>query len=352
MNRPPSPRPDNPIDARRREAAFLRWTAEITREGIDNKTLDTIANRVFLTADVANDPSLAAMLREFIAQRRAELAAAAAIDDARSGTQSAPAASFPRHSEPDRLQTNLVFDRLLVEFATHLSYFDEHGARVVLAKIDELHRKYSQWVDARRVEAAQADLQAMIVKRDGLQRSVDELENRAIKAARSGDHDSASAALKKLSAIHATRPTLMSDARLDHLRAVLMSASEVEEHRLAARELIAREKSVLTEVKGLAKAVHAFHDVARRFAHDSPEFAAAEAAYRKTVRAVKSHDTEWLCELIVELSDLIEEIHAPHATADRQFDRFIRAVKQHLHSAREEILAIARESPSNPGRDP
>ncbi|MBL8880190.1 MAG: hypothetical protein JNG88_13815 [Phycisphaerales bacterium] len=352
MNRPPSRRPDNPLDARRREAVYQRWTAMITREGVDDKTLDTIANRAFVTSEVADDPSLAAMLRAFIAQRRAELSAAARAHDHSGTAEVGSDSAETRAGEPDRHQTSLVFDRLLVELATHFAYLDEHGARAVLAKIEELQARYPQWIDERRVETARADLQGMLTKRDGMQRQVDELENRAVKAAQTGDHDTAATALKKLSAIHATRPSLMSDARLDNLRAALMAASEVEEHRAAARELIAREKAVLTEVRALAAAVHAFHEVARRNPHDSPEFFAAETNYRKTVRDVKTHDTEWLCELILELSDLIEEIHAPHGTADRQLDRFIHAVKRTLHEARAEILAIARENAPKSGKNP
>lgn len=320
----------------------MRWSATITREGIDDKTLDTIANRAFTSTEVSEDSQLAAMLRAFIAERRSALAIEHASHESQSSSSQTPPEQT-RHTEPDRYQTNLVFDRLTVELSTHLSYLDEHGARAVIARLEELCERYPQWLDARRIDTARADLQSMLVKRDGLQRQVDELETRTLCAARAGDHDSASAALKKLTAIHATRPSLFSDARFDNLRATLISASEVEEHRAAARDLIARESAVLKEVKELAAAVHEFHQASQRLPHDSTEYEAAEIRYRDTVLSVKSHDTEWLCDLIVELSDLIEDIHAPHARAGVQLDRFIRTVKRHLHAARREILEIRDE---------
>lgn len=341
MHQPPPKRSSSPIDTRRREAAFLRWTATITREGVDDKTLDAIANRAFLSAEVSDDPVLGEMLRTYVGERRAELAAQRRAQE--SGTPLAPP-TISQSSEPDRYQTNLAFDRLLVELETHLRYLDEHGAREVLARLEDMLGRYPQWIDPRKLDIARTDFQNMLQRREHLGKQVDELENRAIRAARSGDHETASAALKKLSAIHATRPSLLPDARLDRIRAALIAASEHEEHRAAARELVARERAVLDEVRGLAAAVHEFHVAAQRLPHDSPEFAAAEKRYRETVRAVKAHDTEWLCDLIVELSDLIEEIHAPHPQADRQLDRFIRTVKHHLHAARDEILAIHRDS--------
>lgn len=349
MYRPPPKRNDNPLDARRREAAFLRWSAAILREGVDDKTLDAISNRAFLSSEVSGDPALSEMLRTFVAGRRTELAAQRREQE--SGPSATPMTP-PRESEPDRYQTNLAFDRLLVELETHLRYLDEHGAREALARLEDMRSRYPQWIAPQRLDSAKTDFQAMLHRRDHLRQQVDELEERTIRAARTGDHETASAALKKLSAIHATRPSLLPDARLERIRAALVAASEREEHRAAARELVAREKAVLEEVRGLVAAVHEFHNAVQQLPHDSPKYRAAEHRYRDTVRAVKAHDTEWLCDLIVELSDLIEEIHAPHPQADQQLDRFIRTIKHYLHTARNEILAIHHETGTPPTAAP
>ena len=57
----------------------------------------------------------------------------------------------------------------------------------------------------------------------------------------------------------------------------------------------------------------------------------------------RSHDTEWLAELMIELDTLLEDLEDASGQAETQVDRFITSVRTALHRLRKEIQTIQRE---------
>lgn len=141
-------------------------------------------------------------------------------------------------------------------------------------------------------------------------------------------------------AIHTLLPGLLPDRHLQELRDEITHGGEEHEHRQAARELIARERVVAAEINQLAAAIHRFHEVARQVPHDAEAYRQAEAAYQQAVRETRTHDAEWLADLMLELDSLLAELHDTSGKAEAQVSRFIDSVRTALIRMRHEIREI------------
>jgi hypothetical protein len=178
-------------------------------------------------------------------------------------------------------------------------------------------------------------------RREALIADIETLARRACEAARRGKGEAAAADLRKLSSIHAARPRLLTEARFAEIREEIAHGGQEHEHREAARRLIERERAVAGEIRKLADVVHRFHLVASRVPPDSATYQQAEFAYREAVKTVRSHDQEWLAELILELDAFLDEMHGEKAA--RQVDRFLASVRRAHRQLIDEIREIHRE---------
>lgn len=328
-----------PAEAKRHDAAFQRWCGEILREVRDRQSLAWVSARALSDPDISGDAEVESRLRGFIAEREAELRLAETAYASSEWTPPpAPRAAPPT---PSQAQVRVAFERLRHAFEDDVTHFDEPRAREQLGELDAMQKRYANWLDPAGVERCRESLARMIRQRDALRADIEALANRACDAARRGEHEAAAADLRKLSSIHAARPRLLTDGRFAEIRDEIARSGAEHEHRVAAGHLIERERAVASEVRRLADTVHRFHLLAQRVAHDSEAYLRAEREYHAAVATVRSHDKEWLAELILELDAFLDELHDEKAA--RQVDRFLSSVRQAHRRLIDEIREIHRE---------
>ncbi|MCG3130122.1 MAG: hypothetical protein FLDDKLPJ_00870 [Phycisphaerae bacterium] len=299
------------------------------------------------------------MLRSVVAQLRADLSRPAEVTPVtrpvtdRPLQESASGGAEPRTWTSERV--HFAFNQLQHEFHDHLVRFDELRARAALDRINALLAAHPAQIDAEQVARCERVLAHLADRRVSLEAHVDKLEQRAVDAARRGDHEAAARALRRLSTVHALRPVVLPDDRFRAVRDAMIAASQDREHQRAARALIDRERAVAAEIRTLANVIHRFHVVVRTTPHDAPEYRDAERRYHEAVAQVRSHDRDWFAALILELVDLLEEGHLPPHKGQHQVDRFLDSVRAALHNLRAEIQKIETESrhpappPARPG---
>ncbi|MFN0136007.1 MAG: hypothetical protein ACKVS9_07800 [Phycisphaerae bacterium] len=336
-------------DSRHRDALYQRFAAELYREARDATALSTAANRILTHPEVAADAELSAQLRSVIASRESEITARRAIQAAETKSSLDPdvpvftSSAKPQSTAPSKSQINAALDRLRRELDERLSHFDLAGGRDVLARIVETQARYGELVNASMVERCKHDIAACEARKKLLLDEIDSLEARAIESAHKGQHESAAQALKRLSSIHATRPSLLPADRFEKLRQAVASSGEHFEHREISRELVARERLVADELRHIAAAVHEFHGVSHQVPHDHPDYLAAERKYHEAVRELKAHDKEWYADLVVELDELMDDLHDPTGRAAAQVTKFIESVRSALRHIVREIREIREE---------
>lgn len=336
-------------DARHREALYQRFTAELYREARDVTALAAAANRILNAPEVVADAELSSQLRSVIASREAEINARRAIQMAEDRSALAPDNAVfnePTRRQPDapsKAQISGAIDRLRRELDERLAHFDIDGAHHVLRRIVETQARYSDLVSGATVDRCKHDLAAVEARKAQLAKEIDMLEASAADAARKGQHESAANALKRLSSIHAARPTLLSGDRMEQIRHAVAAGGEQFEHREVSQALVARERAVAHELRHIAAAVHDFHVVSHRVPHDHPDYQIAERAYHAAVRELKTHDKEWFADLVVELDELMDDLHDPTGRAAERVTRFIESVRAALRHVVTEIRAIHAE---------
>ncbi len=328
-----------PAEAKRHDAAFQRWCAEILREVRDRQSLAWVSARALSDPDIRGDAEIESRLRGFIAEREAELRLAETVYGS---PEAPPLPTFTKAPPtPSQAQVRVAFERLRHAFDDDVAHFDEPRAREQLGELDAMQKRYANWLDPAGVERCREALARMVRRRDALRADIDELARRACHAARRGDNEAAASDLRKLSSVHAAQPRLLTDARFAEIREQIARSGAEHEHRLAARRLIERERAVAAEVRRLADVVHRFHLLARREPHDSDAYLRAEREYHAAVATVRSHDKEWLAELILELDAFLDELHDEKAS--KQVDRFLASVRLAHRRLIDEIRQIHRE---------
>jgi hypothetical protein len=332
--------PMRPVDAKRREATFQRWCGEILRETRDRRSLAWISARALNDSDVVADPELAGRLRGFVAEREAELRLMEAEYQSRPPSY-APSAPRAEPHAPTQAQVRVAYQRLLHALEDDIAHFDEARAQEELGELDAMQKRYANWLDPAAVASSRKAVERLARRREALIADIETLARRACEAARRGKGEAAAADLRKLSSIHAARPRLLTEARFAEIREEIAHGGQEHEHREAARRLIERERAVAGEIRKLADVVHRFHLVASRVPPDSATYQQAEFAYREAVKTVRSHDQEWLAELILELDAFLDEMHGEKAA--RQVDRFLASVRRAHRQLIDEIREIHRE---------
>ncbi len=343
-----------PTEQKHREGLLQQLSAEIMREACDVPTLDRTAARVMNQPVVHADPVLAGSLRAFIAERRSMLERDAAerrrLIEGEDAPRPAPAQRDARGDEPPtREQILAAFERLRIELDDELLHLNLSAAQNTLARVEEMARRYPAYIAPSILERCRTEATRGEQRRLRLREQVRALAEQAVAAAQQGDHEVAAQALRRLSSVHASRPLLLPDAEFAAIRERIATASDAAEHRSAARELVARERAVAADIRKLATIIHRFHLASRRAPHVGEEWKRAEAVYSAAVRELRSHDVDWLAELIIEVDTLLEDIHDTSGQAAAQADRFLTSVRAALTKLRAEIRAIEQEQTGPPG---
>jgi len=336
---------------RRSEAIYERWCAAMQREMRDANSLNAVLRRALADSDVRQDPALADKLRQYASAKQAELRTAHRRPPAHR-PQETPTAFVPQPDlplKPSPAQHLATFQQLAKRLHTALEQFEEHDAESILRHVSHVREEAPDIITEAMIETLAKELDAHRSSRQQLEARIDAEAQKAVDAGRRGDHESAGQLLRGLTSIHAAHPKVLSPARLDSIRKAVVTAGEEHDHRTAVHEIVAKERRIAEEVKGLANTIHRFHLLARRVPHDQEAYHRAEAAYLKAVREVRSHDGEWLAGVILELADLLAAWKDPPPEKQEQVDHFIDRVRSSLKTIRSEISAIDSERRSPNG---
>lgn len=340
----------SPAFARHRDQLFSQLSGQIMREATDHLALERTGHRILNMAEVRGDPELERMLRGCIAEREVEIRGRQARFLAEEVSSARPAAvpSFRSVTPPDPLQEKVhaaqVYQQCIRSFEDRLHLFDVPAAQRVLDQLEQLAARHPDVIPRPALERCRVDIARVQMKKEQFAAEVEQLGHQAVHAASTGQIDVAARALRRLSSIHATKPSLVSDALLDSIHEQIARAGESAEFREAARALVERQKNVMNELNQLASIIHEFHRVTHEIPHGAAEYADAERRYFDAVRAVRKHDKDWYADLIVETGDLLAELHDPTGRAGQQVERFLDTVRTSIREMVAEIRQIAAES--------
>ncbi|MFO0838083.1 MAG: hypothetical protein U1D55_06105 [Phycisphaerae bacterium] len=361
-------------DARHAEAIFQRFRSEILREARDYNGLNSAAHRALHHPEVAAHPEVERLLRAFIAEceadlrsrleeqrRESELVPRDQLERLRHPGSAPPASAVgsvaPNGDKLDRAvpaaggdgapstsQILTALERMQHEFDDALVHFDVARCRQLLTQTLALQSRYAANVPESRVERFRSELARLEARRGEILAQIEQLSTAARRAAQSGDSETVTQSLQRLSSLHAARPYLFTEEHFRKIRDQIDLDAQTHEHHAAARELLARERAVSAEIRQIAESIRVFHRAVRDLPHVDERFRTAEAAYRLAVRGVKSHDREWLAGLILELDALLDTIHDASHQAESQVDKFLASVRAALSELAREIIAIEHET--------
>jgi len=337
---------------RHRETTYQFLCAQILREARDLNQLSATATRALSHPDVCRDPVLAAMVRSFIAEQEAALRKAAGTRVETAEGQSHLYRPFEIAGGvefPTRGQLVRAFVTLQREFETHLAQYNEAAARYALEKMEDLAARFPVHIDQGAVQSYRQQFDEFLRRCELYRQQIEEVARRAAEAASSGDSKTANWLLRRLRAIHALTPTLLSAERFEVLRQTIEQSGRKHEHREALRELVARERAVADRIKRIGAAIYRFHRACAKLTPNSDEYRRAETAYREAVAEVRSLDDNWLSGLLLELETYLEDLDDPRGRAEVQLDRFIGTVRTALSQLRKEVETIQQE---RQGRQP
>ncbi len=334
-------------DFKHREATYQQLCAQVLREARDLPALAASAGRALSHPDVSRDPVLEAMLRSFVAEQQALLAAQRPKSPEEQAAETSklekPFEVRASCEAPTRAQIIKGLRELQHEFESHAAEYDESAAEYSLGKIRELGERYPVYVEATLVRRYEERF-AQLTSHCALYRlQLEGVARQAVRAAAEGDAKTANWLFRRLRAIHALTPSLLPAFRFEQLRSEMERSESHHEHREALRGLIERERSVADTIKRAGAAIYRFHEVSRTTPPGSDEYARAEHAYRTAVNEVRALDTEWLTGLLLELESYLGDLEDPEQRAQAQLDRFIGTVRNALTKLRHEIRAIQDE---------
>ena len=333
-------------DYKHREASYQTICAQIVREAHDLNQLSIVATRALSHSDVCRDPVLAALIRSFIAEREAALRTQEEEEHPKfeeSSQLRKPFESVGNLESPSRQQLKRAYLRLQHEFEVHLAEYNEAAVRYVLEKMQDLSQRFPVHIKPAVVERHQEQFNDFLKRCTGFREQIEDVAKQASEAARAGDHKTAVWLIRRLRAIHALTPVLLSEERFETLRREIEQCGQRAEHSEALRELIARERDVASAIKKAGAAVYRFQKVASSLPPETDEYKRAETAYREAVKEIEDFDTDWLASLLLELETYFEDLNDPTGVAQAQLDRFIGTVRNALMQLRREIRTIQEQ---------
>jgi hypothetical protein len=332
-------------DAKRREAVFQQRCSEIMRETRNLESLAYAAARALGHPEVQADPVLNAMLRAFISEREAEIRSRAQLPKTAEDeeVEARPAAAkVPEFRLPLRERVQGTLTKLRLDLEGHLTNYNEAGAAEVLERIRDLRKRYPGHVELEVVERCEEQLKRVAEKRDLFRTQLTELVQQASEAIQGGNQKTGAWVLRRLSAIHTLLPAILPEDHLETLRERILRSGEKQERHEAARNLVAREQAVGEEIKRLGAIIHRYHKLSQTDSVDQAVLRRVEEEYRRAVEEVRSHNDDWLADLMIELDCLLEDLHGPRDRAEAQVDKFVNNVRLALHHMREEIELIQK----------
>lgn len=332
---------------RHRMAIYDRICGQLIRATHDLPTLQHAARQALSDPDVRNDPALESMVRACISRHEEEVRARLERQRREVNPYAAhPDASYAvsaADSADRKLEVQRRFDRLKSEFDDLVSRYDLIGARERLEKTEALQARHPDVISLAGLEALRVDVSRLAERRELFREQIETLAEQAGLHAWRGADEAAVWILRRLNVMSALYPALLPADELERLRQRVRTCTAAREQDELFAELVKREQSVSAELRTLAEQVHAFHRVARTLPPDDPAFRAAESEYRAAVRAVQSHDKEWLADLMLEFDGLVEEMHDPTGRAHADVDTFLQRVLDELRAVRSEIRAVETE---------
>jgi hypothetical protein len=334
-------------DFKHREATYQTLCAQIVREVTDSQSLSLASARALSHPDASSDPVLAAMIRSFVAEqeqalRRASLHAHPELAEDKSQLKK-PFEQFGSTEFPTRPQLLKALLGLRQEFEVELAEYNEDSARHTLEQIEDLRRRFPVHVEAAAVQEIRARFESFVERCALYRRQAEEVAQQAVDAARGGDAKTADWLLRRLRAIHALTPVLLSGERYEAVREQIARVGQKQARREARSALIARERAVADRIKKAGAAIYRFHRASATFAPESEEYQRAESAYRTAVEEVRQLDTEWLTGLLLELEAYLDDLNDPEGRTEMQLDRFVGTVRTALMQLRREIRIIRDE---------
>jgi len=335
-----------PADAKHREAVFQQVCGDVMRETRDLQSLQQAGSRALSHPDVQRDSILAGMVRGFLLER--EMDFKSRQQERHPAEQ---AGSHLRHAFGDRVedrgptkaQLQSAFQKQRMEFEEQSAQFEETASRAALLQMRGMLKRHPEQIDKSALEECEEKHAKLVARCDVYRQQIEELTQQAVDAARRGDQKTASWTLRRMSAVHQMRPMLLPADRFAVLREQIIRAGAEHDHHEALRALASRERVVAAEIKKLGEVVDRYHKAAQQLPHDDPRYLRIQAQYERAVAEIRSHDTEWLAELMIELDTLLEDLEDASGQADTQVDRFITSVRTALHRLRKEIQTIRRE---------
>ena len=333
-------------DSKRREAVFQQRCAEIMRETRDLESLSFAAARALGHPEVHADPVLHSMLRVFIGEREAEIrvrAVVPGVDDQEDDQPLPPPSKRAEFHVPLKERVGSTLAKLRLEFERELTHYNVGAGEETLVRIRDLRRRYPAHVTEQVVQRCTEQLERAAAKREDFRKQLIDLVHQAGVAIGHGDQKSAAWVLRRLSAINSLLPSVLPEAQLDALRERILSLEEKQERHEAARQLVERERAVGAQVQRLGAIIHHYHKVLSDPQADPAVRRRAQRAYHAAVDEVSSHDDDWLADLVIELDDLLEDLHGPNDRATAQVDKFVANVRTALQQMKDEIREIQRE---------
>jgi hypothetical protein len=342
------------MNAKQRDVVLQRWSAEIGREARDLASLKQISKRALAHSDVCDDPTLQSMIRAEVEKRRDELEQKLQSQES-STTPPEPRPNW-RSEVPEPVPTTTPeqdresFNRLAQTLCASLERGDEKETGVILGEMRALQERRPEVIPATVIGEYEQRFEKLRVRLQQLTDEIALLEQKAVSASRKGSKQDLARSMRRLTAIHAAHPLLLDEPGLEDVRRdVADAADERREHHLTTKKLLECERAITFEIKKLATAVRDFHRVACTVSDTSEEFREAEATYLRAIQTVRTYDTEWFSEVVLELADLLAEWTAPPPGARGQIDRFLDSITAGLKSIRAEMREIESEQDSDEG---
>jgi hypothetical protein len=296
--------------------------------------------------DVQRDSILAGMVRSFLLEREMDFKAQQRDRHPSEQVGSHLRRAFGERVEargPTKAQLQSAFQKLRMEFEEQLAQFEETTSRAALVQMRGMLERFPEQIDKSVLEECEEKYAKLVARCDVYRRQIEELARQAVEAARRGDQKTAAWTLRRMSAVHQMRPMLLPVDRLAVLRERIIRAGTEHDHHEALRALATRERAVAAEIKKLGEIVDRYHKAAQELPRGDPRFRRIQGQYERAVAEIRSHDTEWLAELMIELDALVEDLEDTSGQAETQVNRFITSVRMALHRLRKEIQAIQRE---------
>lgn len=329
----------------KRDIVLQRWSGVIKRESRDIAALEAVRARAESDADVRDDPTLQGMIRAKIEDRRNK------IEQELRGRVPSQGSSQPRptnRTEPPvpapfvtPAMVKQTFDRMANSIFASLERGNDSEAVTFLEKLRSLHAEHPGIIPDATIAVCERRVNELRAHVGKLRERVSALREEAVVAARSGTEQDVARAMRRLLAVHAAHPALLTELQLDEIRArMIRAADERSQHDQTTRRVLERERAVAAEIKTLAESVRALHQATCTLPASRESVREAEAAYLRTMERVRDYDTEWFLALVLEMADLLAEWTVAPSGAEGQIDRFLEGVRAGVDRIQSEVSQI------------